>query len=246
MITVTGGKLTTYRRMAADAVDVVGGVGAHHADALALFHHAVDDSDQHHDAEIDVVPAIDQQRLQRRIAVALRAAFAERLTSMADMPNTTHLNVVDRDRMCVSLTAPRTAATTTSTPSTTSCSATSSATPTASPPCRRLRTSRRVARVRVVGGNLPVAEASAEAAQNPGPLGQEEDEEHGCGREMRGDEEGEKVRLVLAQIPPEQLWQDHRVAEAGDREELGDPLEETYYDRLEVCDQAIGSGDEQH
>jgi gamma-glutamyltranspeptidase/glutathione hydrolase len=40
-----------------------------------------------------------------RIAIALRAAFAERLTSMADMPNTTHLNVVDRDRMCVSLTA---------------------------------------------------------------------------------------------------------------------------------------------
>jgi gamma-glutamyltranspeptidase / glutathione hydrolase len=40
-----------------------------------------------------------------RIAVALRAAFGERLASMADMPNTTHLNVVDRDRMCVSLTA---------------------------------------------------------------------------------------------------------------------------------------------
>ena len=40
-----------------------------------------------------------------RIAVALRAAFAERLTSMADMPNTTHLNVVDRDRICVALTA---------------------------------------------------------------------------------------------------------------------------------------------
>jgi gamma-glutamyltranspeptidase / glutathione hydrolase len=39
------------------------------------------------------------------IAVALRAAFAERLGSMADMPNTTHLNAVDRDRMCVSLTA---------------------------------------------------------------------------------------------------------------------------------------------
>jgi gamma-glutamyltranspeptidase/glutathione hydrolase len=40
-----------------------------------------------------------------RIAVALRAAFGERLESMADMPNTTHINVVDRDRMCVSLTA---------------------------------------------------------------------------------------------------------------------------------------------
>ncbi|MDQ2913543.1 MAG: gamma-glutamyltransferase [Chloroflexota bacterium] len=40
-----------------------------------------------------------------RIAVAVRAAFAERLTSMADMPNTTHVNAVDRDRMCVALTA---------------------------------------------------------------------------------------------------------------------------------------------
>ena len=40
-----------------------------------------------------------------RIAVALRAAFVERLTSMADQPNTTHVNAVDRDRMCVALTA---------------------------------------------------------------------------------------------------------------------------------------------
>ncbi len=60
------------RREEADALDVIGRVGAHHADALALLHHAVDDADQHDDAEIDVVPAIDQQRLQRRIAVALR------------------------------------------------------------------------------------------------------------------------------------------------------------------------------
>lgn len=40
-----------------------------------------------------------------RIAVASRAAFTERLESMADLPNTTHVNVVDRDRMSVSLTA---------------------------------------------------------------------------------------------------------------------------------------------
>ena len=45
------------RREEADALDIVSGVGAHHADALALFHHAVDDAHQHHDAEIDVVPA---------------------------------------------------------------------------------------------------------------------------------------------------------------------------------------------
>ena len=55
----------------ADAVDLVGGVGAHHADALALLEHAVDDAHQHDDAEIGVVPAVDQQRLERRVAVAL-------------------------------------------------------------------------------------------------------------------------------------------------------------------------------
>ena len=49
----------------ADAVDVVGRVGAHHADALALLQRAVDDAHQHDDAEIEVVPAVDQQRLQR-------------------------------------------------------------------------------------------------------------------------------------------------------------------------------------
>ncbi len=44
---------------------------ADHADALALLEHAIDDAHQHHHAEIDVVPAVDQERLQRRVAVAL-------------------------------------------------------------------------------------------------------------------------------------------------------------------------------
>lgn len=39
------------------------------------------------------------------IAVALRTAFIERLSSLGDHPNTTHVNVVDRGRMLVSLTA---------------------------------------------------------------------------------------------------------------------------------------------
>ena len=55
----------------ADTVHIVGGAGPHHADALALFEHAIDDAEQHHDAQIGVVPAIDQQRLQRRRGVAL-------------------------------------------------------------------------------------------------------------------------------------------------------------------------------
>jgi hypothetical protein len=45
--------------------------GAHHADGLALPQHAVDDAHQHDDAEIGVVPAVDQHGLQRRGGVAL-------------------------------------------------------------------------------------------------------------------------------------------------------------------------------
>ncbi len=64
--------LRHLRREVSDALDIVGGAGAHHADARVLLHHAVDDANEHDDAEIDVVPAIDQQRLQRGVAVALR------------------------------------------------------------------------------------------------------------------------------------------------------------------------------
>ena len=56
----------------ADALHLIGGLGAHHADLLALLQHAVDDAHEHHDAEIIVVPAIDEHRLQRRRLIALR------------------------------------------------------------------------------------------------------------------------------------------------------------------------------
>ena len=55
----------------ADLLDFVMGVRAHHLDALALLHHAVDDAHQHDDAQIGVVPAVDQHGLQRRGLVAL-------------------------------------------------------------------------------------------------------------------------------------------------------------------------------
>ena len=63
--------LDALGREDADAVDLVGRVGLHHQDALALFHHAVDDAEQHDDAEIGVVPAVDEERLERRRGVAL-------------------------------------------------------------------------------------------------------------------------------------------------------------------------------
>ena len=50
-------ELDALGREHADAVDLVSRVGAHHADALAFFEHAVDDAEQHDDAEIAVVPA---------------------------------------------------------------------------------------------------------------------------------------------------------------------------------------------
>src|SRR4029077_6970040 len=48
------------------------GVDADHADALALPEHAVDNAHQHHHAEVDVVPAVHQQGLERRAEIALR------------------------------------------------------------------------------------------------------------------------------------------------------------------------------
>ena len=80
-------ELDALGREHADAVDLVGGVGAHHADALALLQHAVDDAKQHDDAEIGVVPAVDQQRLERRRGIALgrRQAVHDRFQHFGDV-----------------------------------------------------------------------------------------------------------------------------------------------------------------
>jgi len=55
----------------ADLVDAVGGAGLHHADLLAGLQRAVEDAHQDDDAEVGVVPGVDQQGLQRGVAVAL-------------------------------------------------------------------------------------------------------------------------------------------------------------------------------
>src|SRR5262249_263067 len=49
-----------------------GRVRAHHANTLTFLHNAVDNSDEHDDPEIDVVPAVDQKRLQYRRAITFR------------------------------------------------------------------------------------------------------------------------------------------------------------------------------
>jgi hypothetical protein len=70
----------------ADPVDQMAGAGGHEADLLALADDAVDHPDQDDDAEIGVVPAVDQHRLQRRVGSPLgggmRATIASSTSSM--------------------------------------------------------------------------------------------------------------------------------------------------------------------
>ena len=56
-------------------------------------------------------------------------------------------------------------------------------------------------------------------------------------RQVRGDEERDEVVVVLLDVPAEQPRQDHAVAEARDREQLAEPLQEPEQDRLRVRDQ---------
>ena len=55
----------------ADAIDGIGPAGTHQADLHAFFERALDDPHQADDAEIAVIPAIDQHRLERRIRIAM-------------------------------------------------------------------------------------------------------------------------------------------------------------------------------
>ena len=74
------------RREHAHPVELVGSTGAHEADLLALAQGAVADPEQRHDTEIAVVPAVDDERLERRLGVALgrRQTLDDRLQHLVD------------------------------------------------------------------------------------------------------------------------------------------------------------------
>ena len=97
-------------------------------------------------------------------------------------------------------------------------------------------------RVGVVGSDLPVPKAPAEALDDSGPVAPEETQEHERGREVRGDEKGDEVAVVLVDVPTEELRQDHAVAEARDRKELRHSLQKPEHGRLGVGDER---GDDQ-
>ena len=54
---------------------------------------------------------------------------------------------------------------------------------------------------------------------------------------MRRYEEREEVLVVLMDVPPKQLREDHAVPEARDREELGDALEQPEDNRPGIRDE---------
>ena len=74
------------RREAAELVDQVRAARRHDADLVVHLQRAVDDAHQRDDADVVVEPGIDDQRLQRRLGIALRLrnAFDELLDQLFD------------------------------------------------------------------------------------------------------------------------------------------------------------------
>src|SRR5581483_7939542 len=91
-------------------------------------------------------------------------------------------------------------------------------------------------RVGVAGRDLTIPERPAEAFADPPPVAPEEPEQDDCRREMRRDEEGEEVRILLVNVPTDELRKDDAMAEARDGKELGNALEKAEHRPLEVAD----------
>ena len=98
-------------------------------------------------------------------------------------------------------------------------------------------------RVVVALADATVADRAAEALEDPHPVGEEVEEEDDRGGAVGGDQEDEEVVVVLVDVPAEEARDDHPVAEAGDREGLGDALGEAEDQRLQVGDRVGHGGD---
>src|SRR5262249_24888530 len=94
-------------------------------------------------------------------------------------------------------------------------------------------------RVRVLLRDLAVSKAAAEPLHDPHPVAPKEAEQHESRGEVRADQEDDEEVAVRLDVPAEQVGDDHAVAEARDREQLGEALEQSEDDRLPVRDQAV-------
>ena len=75
-----------FRCEAAHLVDLVRAPRRHHADLVVDLERAVEDTNERDDADVVVEPGVDDERLQRRIRIALglRNAFYESLDQLFD------------------------------------------------------------------------------------------------------------------------------------------------------------------
>src|SRR5215210_1511814 len=85
-------------------------------------------------------------------------------------------------------------------------------------------------RVGVLGVDEAVAQRAAEALHDADPVPDEEQQQDEGGGAVGGDQEAQEVVVVLVDVPAEDAREHHAVAEARDREELGDAL----WPRLEI------------
>src|SRR5262249_50285536 len=91
------------------------------------------------------------------------------------------------------------------------------------------------ARVRIA--DFALLERAQDAGNDAHPILPEEAEQDERGRQVSGDEEVEEKRVLLIEVPTEQFRDDDRVAETGNRKELGDSLKESQDDCLPIIDQ---------
>ena len=92
------GDVDHLRRQDGQLVDAVAGACLHHLDLVALADHPIHDADHHDNAQIGVVPAVHQHRLQRRVAVALGRGQA-RDDGLQDVRDAQTGLGADRDRV---------------------------------------------------------------------------------------------------------------------------------------------------
>src|SRR5262245_37826815 len=95
----------------------------------------------------------------------------------------------------------------------------------------------------VIWCDAAIAQAAAHPPEDPHPVMEEEAKQHDGRGEVRRDEEGDEVLVVLVDVPAEEAWEDDTVPEARDREQLGDTLKKPQDYRLEVADRRRGDHD---
>ncbi len=90
------------------------------------------------------------------------------------------------------------------------------------------------ASIGIPGGEVPIPQRAPDAAEDALPVVEEEEKEDERGSAVGGDQEGKEIVVVLVDVPAEGPGEDDPVAEAGDREGLGDALDQAEDDRLEI------------